>query len=287
MKSIPAWAARPVAAAFLIEFPFYLLPAFDAGRLRNPWLLALSGLIPWLVFSIPTGQFSPGRLAALALVLVVVCFWYAVLPKSGLTDLLFLVLLAAIELTKIFDRIYVFAPLPKLQLSALGHVMLIRIAAIAIIAIRAKGDIDYRFLPSSREWRDGLRWFLYLLPAAGAALWALKMWNLRPNPNLLLTFPEFLGLLWVVALSEEFFFRGLLQQWLERWTNSSVGALIIASVFFGASHLFVHKFPNWRYSIVAGILGLFCGMAWRQTRSIQASMVTHALAATVYRVFFL
>ena len=112
------------------------------------------------------------------------------------------------------------------------------------------------------------------------------MWKLRAGPNLALAIAEFFGILWVVALSEEFFFRGLLQQWLERWTGSSIGALIIASFFFGAAHLWVHEFPNWRYSAVAATLGLFCGMAWRETRSIQASMVTHALAATIYRVFF-
>jgi hypothetical protein len=45
-------------------------------------------------------------------------------------------------------------------------------------------------------------------------------------------------------------------------------------------------FPNWRFSLVAAVLGVFCGLAWRERRSIQASMVTHALAATAFRVFF-
>ena len=39
MKGIPEWAALPVAAAFLIDFPFYLLPGFErrgsAGRARK------------------------------------------------------------------------------------------------------------------------------------------------------------------------------------------------------------------------------------------------------------
>ncbi len=30
----------------------------------------------------------------------------------------------------------------------------------------------------------------------------------------------FLGFLWVLALSEEFFFCGVLQQWIEDWTWS-------------------------------------------------------------------
>jgi uncharacterized protein len=48
---------------------------------------------------------------------------------------------------------------------------------------------------------------------------------------------------------------------------------------------FHHQFPNWRWAIVAGIMGLFCGMIWRNSRSVQASMVAHALTVTVWRVF--
>jgi membrane protease YdiL (CAAX protease family) len=92
--------------------------------------------------------------------------------------------------------------------------------------------------------------------------------------------------LWVVALSEEFFFRGLLQQWLEGWTGNATAALITTSVIFGSAHLGFHRtFPNWRWAIVAGILGLFLGLTWRSARSVQASMVNHALIVTVWRVF--
>src|SRR5208282_5439776 len=40
-KGIPAWVAVPVLAAFLIEYPFYLVPAFPEVRQRFehslPW----------------------------------------------------------------------------------------------------------------------------------------------------------------------------------------------------------------------------------------------------------
>ena len=98
---------------------------------------------------------------------------------------------------------------------------------------------------------------------------------------------EFAGILWVVALSEEFLFRGLLQQWIGQWTGSSWGALILASIIFGSAHLGFHgPFPNWRFAFVAASFGLCCGLAWRESRTIQASMITHALGATLYRVFF-
>jgi len=37
--------------------------------------------------------------------------------------------------------------------------------------------------------------------------------------------------------------------------------------------------------VLATLLGVCCGLAFRQARSIRASMVTHALAVTVWRVF--
>jgi membrane protease YdiL (CAAX protease family) len=288
IKSIPAAVAVPLAAAFLIEFPFYLLPAFPIRKSLTPALLAVSCVVPYLVYSVPTGQFHPMCLALLAGIALALAFWFVVLPAHPVTDLLFLVLAASIYLSKVFDDIYT-SPIPKLQISALGHIMLIRSCALGIVAIR-RGDpgVEFRFLPNLREIGVGLAWFCGLVPACALALWAVKL-NVTPHVarNVWLIVPELLGIMWVVALSEEFAFRGLLQQWFEKWTVSPAAGLIGASLLFGAAHLgFNRIFPNWQFAIVAAVFGLFCGLAWRQTRTIQSSMVTHALAATLYRVFF-
>src|SRR5579871_1942670 len=71
--AFPAWAAFPLAAAFLIEFPFYLLPAFEGPRVwlaRQPkslaaLLIAASAIAPWCVFSFATGQAHPENLGLL------------------------------------------------------------------------------------------------------------------------------------------------------------------------------------------------------------------------------
>jgi membrane protease YdiL (CAAX protease family) len=96
----------------------------------------------------------------------------------------------------------------------------------------------------------------------------------------------FVGMFWVVALSEEFFLRGVLQQWIEDWTASRAGALLLASAVFGLLHLWLGGFPNWKWALVAGVLGWFCGRARNQAGSIRASMVTHALVAATWRGFF-
>jgi uncharacterized protein len=293
MKSIPAWAALPMAAAFLIEFPFYLLPAFDPARLRSPELLAVTCMAPYLACSVLTGQFRLQGFLVLLAIVIAVCFWYEVMPKSPAGDVLFVVLVAGVDLSKIFVWIYL-SPLPAVvrDLSVLGHLMLIRTALIVILAIRGGANVECRFIPNAREWRIGLRWFTLLVATCGTALWAQGMAQIRPQHHNVfmvaaIALGEFAGILWVVALSEEFLFRGLLQQWFEQWTESSVAALILASIVFGSAHLGFHgPFPNWRFAIVAALFGLCCGLAWRESRTIQAGMVTHALGATLYRVFF-
>ena len=300
MKSIPVWIAVPVAAAFLMEFPFYLLAGFDAprqwlekqGNVRVAWALTLSGILPWLAYSVPTGEFHLLPLAGLLIITGAVSFWYIALPPGALTDAAFLVIPAAVMVEKVFDQIYA-SPIPKVQLGILGQVMLIRTAAMAILLVRKNAggepvDVEFRFWPNSREWLVGVRYFAMLIPFAGLAYWGLGLVKFRDHPyNVLQAAGTFFGILWVVAISEEFFFRGLIQQWIGKWTSSPVAALAIASILFGSVHLgFNHRFPNWRFALVAAIAGVFYGLAWRKTKSIQASMVSHALTVTLWRVFF-
>ncbi|HWE50872.1 MAG TPA: type II CAAX endopeptidase family protein [Bryobacteraceae bacterium] len=289
----------PVAAAFLIEFPFYLLAGFDGprtwldkfGNIKLAGVLTVTGILPWLIYSIPTGEFRPEALAVLLIITTAVSFWYIALPPGAVTDAVFLVIPAAVFVAKIFEQIYA-SPLPKVQLGILGQLMLIRTAALAILLVRKKAggepvDVEFRFWPERREWLIGIRFFTLLIPFAGLAYWGLGLVQLRAHPyNALQAAGTFLGILWVVALSEEFFFRGLIQQWIGKWTGSPVVALIIASVLFGSVHLgFNHRFPNWRFSLVAAIAGVFYGLAWKTAKSIQASMVAHALTVTLWRVF--
>lgn len=285
----------PVAAAFLIELTFYLFTGIESwrnrlgscGRKQLACMLAASGTASWLVYAPVSGQADIARFLVLLLIAGTVSFWYAALRPAAIADALFLVLLAAIYLSKVFDWIYV-SPIPKQSISVLGKLMLIRTAAIAILLLRGNVKVDFRFLPNRREWITGLLYFAPALAVVGTIYWLMSLVHLRPHPlNALQAVGTFLGVLWAVALPEEFFFRGLLQQWLERWTGHAIAALIAASVIFGSAHLGFHRiFPNWHWAILAGVLGLFLGIVWRNSRSVQASMVTHALIVTVWRIFF-
>lgn len=296
---VPAAVALPLALAFLVEYPFYLIPGFPAAREwftvkiakskpRAAALFGISAVLPWLIYAIGTGHFNQQAPGVLTLIVAVMCFWYVVFPAHPMADLAYLSLFAGIMLFKVFTRIYP-APWPKIDMYVLGHVMLIRVMAFSFVAIRGNVPADYRFMPLAREWFAGLRWFAFLLPVTGAVYWALGLVAVRPHPmNIALVAGTFFGILWLTAISEEFIFRGLMQPWLEGWTSSPVAALVITSLLFGAVHLGFHfhgTFPNWRFSIVAAVLGLFCGLARRQTGGIQAGMVAHALTVAVWKMF--
>lgn len=296
LKNIPLPAAAPVAAAFLLEFPFYILAGFDGPReTLAAWkkeyvavFLILTSIAPWLLYIVATGKFALPPLLLLGAVAIAVSSWYLLWPASPVSDLFFLALLAAIILSKIFDVLYP-SPIPKVAVSYLGHSMLIRTGVLSLFLIRGNVPAAFRFIPNRGEWLTGFLYFAMLLPVAGAAYFALGLFSLRPQPeNIAIALGTFFGILWVVALSEEFFFRGLLQNWLTGWTRNSTFALIATSLLFGSVHLafrFHGEYPNWRFATVAAIAGLFYGLAARKAGSIQASMVTHALTVTVWRVF--
>ena len=80
----------------------------------------------------------------------------------------------------------------------------------------------------------------------------------------------FAAVLWVLAVAEEFFFRGVLQQLLARGLRSELLGWVAASILFGLVHLgFRQQFPNWQFALLATIAGLFYGRAYIQARSIR------------------
>jgi membrane protease YdiL (CAAX protease family) len=283
-----------VVAAFLLEYLFYLAAGFETirdwladrfGPAPRGLLLATSGLIPYLIYSIPTHQFHWMSLARVAALALTISLWYVILPRTPLFDGLFLVLIAAVMLRKFFDPIYT-SPLAALRsLAVLGHLMLIHLAILAMLVER-RAKVEFGFIPSRREWEAGIRNFLWFLPAAVPI--ALLLHVVRPGAFTFVWWKEagtFLGSLWVVSLSEEFFFRGLLQNWLRDWLHNSTAALVLTSALFGLVHLPFRGFPNWRIVLLTAILGWFCGRAFYQTGSIRASMVTHALVVATGTLF--
>jgi len=95
-----------------------------------------------------------------------------------------------------------------------------------------------------------------------------------------------LAILCFTAWPEEFLFRGLLQNMLQRTMKNENAGWVLASILFGFSHITNMGFPNWRYVILASIAGMFYGWTWRKTESMFASAIVHALVDALWHFLF-
>jgi len=98
-------------------------------------------------------------------------------------------------------------------------------------------------------------------------------WN--PRPDALRLAVATIAIYLATGVPEEFLFRGLIQNTLERAIGRA--ALPIASVVFGLAHL-----PDVRYVLLATLAGLAYGWVYLATRRITASAVTHALVDWIW-----
>jgi membrane protease YdiL (CAAX protease family) len=298
-QHISSSIALAVVPAFLVELAFYLAPGFPAVRKKfdalgskslRAALLSASGVLPYLMEASRTGTFGAIHFLELTGVVVVAAFWYAWVPRGIVPDLIFLGFMAAVYLSSLFDQVYGH-PAPHAALGILGKLMWIRLGLMAVLSLRPLEDARFGFVPSPQDWRVGLQHYLYFLPVGAALGYWERFARFHPQPLelwkfLALLVGTFAGILWVVALAEEFFFRAFLQQVLARRAHSETFGLLAASLLFGLAHLPFRGFPNWRAASMAAVLGLFCGLALIKARSVKASMVTHALVVTTWRMFF-
>ena len=297
-RGIPWSAALPVLPAFLLEISFYYVLGAESLRARlekmprggTAFALVVTAVAPYTLASVALGNFAWHSFAWVAGFAFASAFWYVVFPHETPVDILYLVFVAVVWMSRVIPPLYVTAD-PRLPLSALGQLMWFRTGLLAMLSVRRMPNIGFGFWPRVSEWKIGALYFAGFLPVAAAASWATAF--ARPHlrydsleKNVAVALATFFGILWVVALGEEFFFRGLLQQWITRWLGNEWAGLLVASALFGAVHLWYRSFPNWRIWPVSALLGVFCGLAFRQAKSIRASMVTHALTVTAWRIFF-
>ena len=298
-QHIPTNIAGFFIAAGLVELAFYLAPGFAATRslfdsLEPPAIragvLTATAVLPYLVYALGTHTFHWRMFGLLLLVVSIATGWFILQSGRFIVDILFLAFMAGIFLTKVFDHIYITLA-PRAPAAILGQLMWIRVGVFCILSLRRMGGINFGFLPTRRDWIIGLQQYTMFLPVGVAA--AILIHFVHPALRIGVWWKEiavgvgtFFGILWVVALGEEFLFRGVLQQALAKKMGSRIAALLFASALFGLVHLPFRQFPNWKFAVLAAIAGVFYGIAYQRAGSIRAAMVTHALVVTTWKVLF-
>ncbi len=271
-----------VAAAVLLEVAAYLSLASE--RTRQWWTherVTILAPLPYLLYAWPLHILNWASVVAILTAVGLVTYWFALLPRNRFTDTGFVILMAAPVALKLLGFVYA-RPHPGLRLEFLGHLLWIRAGILAVLHDRGVDGVGFGFWPQLREWKIGAVFYLALFPvvAALAALTGFATFTWPPwtwQETTLRAVGTFAGIFWVVALSEDFFFCGLLQRWI---------GIAATSVLFGLVHLGYRDFPNWRFALVAAVTGVFYCLAFRRAGGIRAAMVTHALTVTTWRVLF-
>ena len=278
--------------AFALQFALYWLPGFSGirhgmkgifGR-AFPILGGAALLLPYVVYAAGTGSWSLVGALKLAGLAVVTLGTYALFPAA--TERITwqdVTVMAAVSLPLYFGWYHDVWSFP-VYLDAMARLFSVGLAAFAVVAIRPLSGVGYEWRLVWKDWLAGLKQ-LALYSAVGIPLGFLMSfigWNPR-QVGIGIGF-SFIGIFLLIAVPEELFFRGMLQNLLEKSIANSYAARAAASVIFGLSHIH-HGFPNWRYVIMATVAGWFYGTAWHERRSIVAASVTHAAVDTLWHHF--
>jgi membrane protease YdiL (CAAX protease family) len=169
------------------------------------------------------------------------------------------------------------------KLGLLGKLTLLDAGLYAFLAVRRLSGIGYDLRLRWRDWKIGLREFAFYIPIAvplGLALGFLHLHRHVDHPWLIV--PAWIFTFIGVALPEEIFFRGWMQNLLERRIGRTA-SLLVTACLFGLAHFNKRTtFFNWRYVLLAALAGIFYGRAWRQDRRIGASAITHSTVDTIW-----
>ena len=175
-------------------------------------------------------------------------------------------------------------------LRALNELFLVDAGLYGFLAIRQLNGVGFDFRLRWSDWRTGLRELLFFAPIVIGLGIALGF--IHPHGNRVGVGSAILRWLLIflfTAVPEELFFRGWVQNLLERRLGRHA-ALVIAAIIFGLSHFNKRNFGsahfNWRYVLLATIAGVFYGRAWRENRRIPASTITHASVDWLWGLWF-
>jgi hypothetical protein len=298
---IPPLAVAGVYVALIWLFALYLAPGFAvsrewaARRVRKPsgWLLcAAMFLLPYLIYAACTGDFHWWAFARLAGLAGVPLGVFALAPVRHPERLNWqdAAVLLWLFIPVMFGWIGGIWNVP-VNLDFVTRVFLVGVGAWAFLVVRGVEGAGYDFRFSFVLLRDAVvsaAWFTAIGMPLGLAI-RFIVWHPQWRGLGALAI-DYVTIFLFVAIAEELFFRGLLQNLLEgslgsrgptRWVAQG-----IASVLFGLSHIRHAPFPNWRYVLLATIAGWFYGWAYRKHRSLMASAATHAFVDTAWRTWF-
>jgi hypothetical protein len=295
--SIQGHMATSFTAFALLLAPYWFFGFGAAGLLQrllsNPVVRVLIPgllLVPYLIFSVPRGEFRWLDAVVLFSIPVAIAALFEFLPPGGVGPAIGklcwqdIIVLAVVGLPVEFG--WTRRSFPHPGLSALPKILLMDSALYAFLVVRRLEGVGYDFRARARDALIGLREYCFFAPI----VIVLGIWIgfIAPHggmPQASSALAALLVTFFFVAIPEELFFRGLLQNLLEPRLGYP-GSLFVTAAIFGLSH-FNKPLPfNWRYVLLATIAGVFYGRAWHDRRRLLSSATTHTLVDVIWSFWF-
>jgi len=286
--------AANVIAALLALAPFLaaaFFPQWASVRARSLplWAQLASPVVlcaPYLLVAIGGGVFLWGWLALYALLPVAVAglLWQArrvdTDQRGNWRDFLVLAVLGLAVDLRWFEGAW------PAHLAIFNKVLLLDAGIYGFIAVRQLEGIGFDLRLRLRDAAFGLRelsWYTPIALALGLGLGFLH-WH-AGWPGVGPIAGAWIFTFFFIAVPEELFFRGWLQNLLERRMGRTA-ALILTAILFGLTHFNKRAAHfNWRYVLMAAIAGFFYGRAWRSERRVGASAITHASVDAIWSLW--
>jgi hypothetical protein len=292
------WSAMITSAnsiAALLALAPYLAAAFfpkwAAGRARALPLCAQLASpatlsVPYLLVAVAGGVFYWGWLALYALLPVVVAslLWQAGRidqdERGNWRDFLVLAMLGLAVDLRWFEGAW------PAHLAIFNKVLLLDAGIYGFIALRQLEGTGFDLRLRLRDAAFGLRELGWYTPIALALGLSMGFLHLHAGwPGVAPMAGAWVFTFFFIAVPEELFFRGWLQNLLERRMGRAT-ALFLTAILFGLAHFNKRTVLfNWRYVLLAAVAGVFYGRAWRRERRVGASAITHASVDAIWSLW--
>lgn len=295
------WQVSTTFLSFAILFGAYF--AFGLGfaewcrvRLRGPITQITAPAliaIPYVLYSLPRHEFALPFVLLFALLpvgIAVVQRWQRRrdLRKGSPAAFSFADFIVLLVVGTLISQRLLSQAFPHRGLASLPKLLLLIAVLYGYLVVRELDALGFDWKPQKRDFAVGAREYLFYFPFAVVIGTATQFIAFHPDIRQppAATFPLVLSTFFFVAVPEELFFRGILQNLLRARFGASP-ALVIAAVVFGLSHF--NKLEtafNWRYVLLASIAGVFYGRAWQDRSRILPSALTHTAVDVTWSLWF-
>lgn len=258
-RALPIWVRLACPAALSIP---YVLVACGAGVFRWGWF-ALYALVP-VAIALLLGQAADVDAA----------------QRGNWRDFLVLAVLGlAVDLR------WLEGAWPA-HLAVFNKILPLDAGIYGFVLIRQLGGTGFNLRLRLKDLGIGLRETAFYTPLALALGLSLGFLHWRGGwPGIGPIAGAWVFTFFFIAVPEELFFRGWLQNLLEKRLGR-YGALFLTACLFGLAHFNKRAAHfNWQYVLMAAFAGIFYGRAWRVERRVGASAVTHATVDAIWSLW--